>query len=90
MFMKRPRILCVHDHRDICDLICTILADYEVVSTQTKEEGLRAVERGRLYLLDHSIPDGAGFELATLSGSLTARRQFSSSPLRTRSPANKC
>lgn len=64
----RRRILCVDDHADICDLICTILEDCEVVLAQSKTEGLRKVDSGLfdLYLLDYSLPDGTGLELATL------------------------
>ena len=47
---------------DICDLICMILADYEVVSAHSKTEGLRRVQGGLfdLYLLDYSLPDDTG------------------------------
>ena len=64
----KRRILCVDDHPDICDLVCTILDDCEVVSARTKLEGLRKVEGGLfdLYLLDYSLADGTGLELATL------------------------
>jgi len=45
-----------------------ILEDYEVVSAHSKTEGLRKVQSGLfdLYLLDYSLPDGTGLELATL------------------------
>ena len=44
-----------------------ILEDYEVVSAHSKTEGLRKVQSGLfdLYLLDYSLPDGTGLELAT-------------------------
>jgi CheY-like chemotaxis protein len=65
---SKRRILCVDDQADVCDLICTILKDFEVVSAQGKTEGLRKAQ-GKLfdlYLLDYSLPDGTGLELATL------------------------
>jgi CheY-like chemotaxis protein len=67
MPIKR-RILCVDDQPDICDLICAVLKDCEVVSAQSKLEGLRKVQGGLfdLYLLDYSLADGTGLELATL------------------------
>jgi len=47
--------------------MCMILEDYEVVSAHSKTEGLRKVQSGLfdLYLLDYSLPDGTGLELAT-------------------------
>lgn len=64
----KRRILCVDDHADICDLVSTVLEDFEVVAAQSKTEGLRRVQSGLfdLYLLDYSLPDGTGLELATL------------------------
>jgi len=55
-----------------------ILEDYEVVSAHSKTEGLRKVQGGLfdLYLLDYSLPDGTGLELATLIGSLMIIRRF--------------
>lgn len=67
MAAKRP-ILCVDDQADVCDLICTILSDFEVVSAHSRTEGLRKAESGLydLYLLDYSLLDGTGLELASL------------------------
>jgi len=66
--MPAKRILCVDDYRDICILICNILADFEVVVAHSRTEGLRRVKGGLfdLYLLDYSLPDGTGLELATV------------------------
>jgi CheY-like chemotaxis protein len=65
---KKRRILCVDDHDDMCSLIATILSDYEVVSAQSKAEGLRKATGGLfdLYLLDYYLPDGTGLELCLL------------------------
>lgn len=62
------RILCVDDQADICELVSVILKDHEVVGAHTRTEGLRKVESGLfdLYLLDYSLPDGTGLELASL------------------------
>jgi CheY-like chemotaxis protein len=51
-----------------CDLVCTIFEDCEVISAQSKTEGPRRAEGGLfdLYLLDYSLPDGTGLELARL------------------------
>ena len=64
----KQRILCVDDYVDICTLICSILVDFEVVVAYSRTEGLRRVKGGLfdLYLLDYSLPDGTGLELATL------------------------
>lgn len=64
----KRRILYVDDHKDTCALVSDILEDYEVVSAHSKREGLRKAEGGlfSLYLLDYSLPDGTGFELAKL------------------------
>lgn len=66
--LSKGRILCVDNHPDICDLVRIILKGYEVVFAHSKAEGLRHVESGwfDLYLLDYSLPDGTGLELATL------------------------
>lgn len=64
--MDEKRILCVEDHPDTCELIALILDDCEVVSVNTKTEGLRRAARGShgLYLFDYHLPDGTGEELA--------------------------
>jgi CheY-like chemotaxis protein len=66
--MPKNRILCVDDHRDFCDLVCTILRDCELTFAQSKREGFRKAEGGLfdLYLLDYSLPDGTGLELARM------------------------
>jgi CheY-like chemotaxis protein len=65
---RKRRILCVDDHPDYSDLICTILKDCELIVAQSKTEGLRKAQSGLfdLYLLDYSLPDGTGLELARL------------------------
>ncbi len=64
--MDEKRILCVEDHPDTCELIALILDDCEVISVNTKTEGLQRAARGSygLYLFDYHLPDGTGEELA--------------------------
>lgn len=66
--MPKNRILCVDDHRDFCDLVCAILKDCELSFAQSKTEGLRKAQDSLfdLYLLDYSLPDGTGLELARM------------------------
>lgn len=53
------------DVDDFCQLIATVLNDYEVVPAHTKAEGLRKAQQGEfdLYLLDYYLPDGTGLQL---------------------------
>ena len=64
---KPPRILCVEDDIDSCEMISFLLGQsgIEVVSAQTVAEALLLVETDGfdLYLLDSSFPDGTGIEL---------------------------
>ena len=61
----RKRILCVDDLDDLCQLIATVLNDYEVVPAHPKAEGLRKARQVKfdLYLLDYYLPDGTGLQL---------------------------
>lgn len=53
------------DLDDVCQLIATVLNDYEVVPAHTKAEGRRKARQGKfdLYLLDYYLPDGTGLQL---------------------------
>lgn len=64
----KKRILCVDDHKDTCEMISTILEDYEIVGASNIREALdRATkETFDLYLIDHTLPDGTGIELCLL------------------------
>ena len=66
--MTKKRILCVEDHQDTCELISTILINYEVISAYSIEDALRlaTLEKFSLYLLDYHLPDGTGLELSLL------------------------
>jgi CheY-like chemotaxis protein len=64
----KKRILCVEDHPDTCELISTILKDYECTSAYSKADALMlsSKEKFDLYLLDYHLPDGNGIELCLL------------------------
>ena len=66
--MPKKRILCVEDHQDMCELVGTILTNYEVVNAFSMEDALRqaTLEKFDLFLLDYHLPDGTGIELCLL------------------------
>jgi CheY-like chemotaxis protein len=59
------RILCVEDHPDTCDLLTFLLGKegYEARCAATSREALAEAEPFDLYVIDHGLPDGDGFEL---------------------------
>jgi DNA-binding response OmpR family regulator len=65
---RRRRILCVHDHTDMCDLIISILKTDEVITAPDRSTGLRAATHATfdLYLLGEYLPDGDGFFMSLL------------------------
>jgi CheY-like chemotaxis protein len=66
--LPKKRILCVDDHSDICELVGTVLQDYEIVSAYSMADALKqaTAEKFALYLLDYHLPDGTGLELCLL------------------------
>ena len=60
--------MCVEDYQDTCELISTILKNYEVVNAYSLADGLRlaTLDKFNLFLLDYHLPDGTGLELALL------------------------
>ena len=66
--MPKKRVLCVEDHQDMCELVGTILTNYEVVNAFSMEDALRqaTLEKFDLFLLDYHLPDGTGIELCLL------------------------
>jgi CheY-like chemotaxis protein len=66
--MSKKCILCVKDHKDICELISTILKHYEVVNSPSATDALHLAKLNKfnLYVLDCNLPNKAGFELAAL------------------------
>lgn len=66
--MSKKRIMCVEDNQDACELISTILENYEVFNACSLADALRlsTQENADLYLLDYHLPDGTGLELALL------------------------
>src|SRR5947209_20549219 len=61
---KKPKILCVEDHADTCEMITHILPEFEIISAKTKNEALQMVGEGgfSLILMDYHLPDGTGEE----------------------------
>lgn len=53
------------DLDDFCQLIATVLNDYEVVPAHSKAEGLQKAHHDKfdLYLLDYYLLDGNGLQL---------------------------
>ena len=64
----RKRLLCIDDHEDTCDLVSSILEEYDVISEHSKTGGLRqaATEQFDVILVDYHLPDGNGLELCVL------------------------
>jgi CheY-like chemotaxis protein len=62
---KRPRVLCVEDDKDMCELITMLLADCEVSSAPSVVEALHKAsnEEFDLILLDYHLPDGTGLQV---------------------------
>ena len=68
--LRKRRILCVEDDRDMCHLLEVLLggAGYDVACSTTLAGGLSlaAIQCFDLYLLDVVLPDGSGLDLARL------------------------
>jgi CheY-like chemotaxis protein len=62
---RRPRVLSVDDHADICQLVSTLLDDYQVVEASSVGDALKRAEDEKfdLFLLDYFLPDGNGIDL---------------------------
>jgi two-component system response regulator HydG len=58
----------VDDHSDICDLVGTVLQDYEIVSAYSIADAIKqaTAEKFDLYMLDYHLPDGTGLELCLM------------------------
>lgn len=69
--MKRtkPRVLCVDDNQDTCEMIAIALglSGVEVVLAHSAEEALRLAlsDNFDLYLLDGRLPDGTGVDVCS-------------------------
>jgi CheY-like chemotaxis protein len=59
------RILCVEDHADTCDLLTFLFGKqgYRAECAATSREALARHDGFDLYVIDHGLPDGDGFEL---------------------------
>jgi DNA-binding response OmpR family regulator len=62
-----PRILCIEDDKDTCELLAVALGQtgYELLSVGTAAEGLELAKTRAfdLYLIDNWLPDGLGIDL---------------------------
>ena len=60
--MGRPRILCIDNDSDICELYTVVFPEFEVVSASCRADGLHLAREGgfSLILLEASLPDGSG------------------------------
>ena len=58
----KPKILCVEDHGDTCELITIILPEFEIITVSTKGEAIDKAREGgfSLILMDYYLPDGTG------------------------------
>lgn len=65
----KPRVLCVDDNQDTCEMITIALglSGVEVVAAHSVEEALLLAmsEHFDLYLLDGKLPDGTGVEICS-------------------------
>jgi CheY-like chemotaxis protein len=61
---ERPKILCVEDHADTCEMISHLLPEFEIITAATKNEAVQMVRDGgfSLILMDYHLPDGTGEE----------------------------
>ncbi len=68
MTARRPRILCVDDHADICDLVAGLLDGYQVIQAPSINDAIDKAKTGEfdLFLLDYFLPDGNGIDLCRL------------------------
>lgn len=65
MSLRKKKILCVEDHEDTCELIEFLLADYEIIFTDSIENSLKifTTEDFDLCILDNWLIDGFGTDL---------------------------
>ena len=67
----RPRMLCVEDVADECEMITRIFRGFDVISAATMLDGCIQALRGgfAIILIDYYLPDGNG---ATLCSNIRA------------------
>jgi CheY-like chemotaxis protein len=62
---SRPRVLCVDDNTDTCELVQAALKEWNVSLEYTQQEGLQSAASLSfdLILVDYRLPDGNGLDL---------------------------
>lgn len=62
---SKPRVLCVDDNTDTCELVQEALKEWNVSFDHAQQEGLRSAawRSFNLILLDYRLPDGNGLDL---------------------------
>jgi DNA-binding response OmpR family regulator len=65
MLSNRKQILLVEDHEDSRDLVTLYLEEFELISTNNFDEGLRLAQQKNfdLFILDNWLPGKSGIEL---------------------------
>jgi CheY-like chemotaxis protein len=65
---SKKQILCVDDHADTCELVTTLLKDYEVTTAYSMADAIKqaTAQKFDLYLLDYHLPDGTALELCLM------------------------
>ena len=63
----RPKVLCVEDNYDECDLVTAALDEFEVVCVPTIAEAraMLGQETFSLLLIDEHLPDGSGMSFCS-------------------------
>lgn len=58
----RGRILCVEDHADTCDMVQTVLPEFEIVAAATAADAIEKASQGGfvMILMDYHLLDGTG------------------------------
>jgi DNA-binding response OmpR family regulator len=62
MVTHRPRILCIDDAEDICELYTLVFPEFEIISASCRADGLKLACEGEfsLILLETTLPDATG------------------------------
>lgn len=63
--VTKPKILCVEDDTDTCELITAVLPEFDVVSAKTRAAAIEQAKEGGflIILVDYHLPDGTGVDV---------------------------